>query len=433
MDKKIWGIIGGFALLLALLSPFVLSSTKKVERIFEDAETAYEERRYKDALERYNKSLEESKKFGVKTNTIVPEFQAYIHYKIAQCEKQLGNANVALERYREVIVRFPESRYVTDAHVDSGDIYFDREDYEAASEEYKRALETTEDAARREQINQRYQRTIAFINPSPPPPPEPEEIDTPDFAALTEATSLRFKERFEEAATQYEVFSSNHLPAETAVYALYWAGRCYHKAGLFQQSVDTFKELIDNYAYTPNTIEAYNGLSVVYFDWAKRDEDTSKCQLALEIVEEAEQEYTDSRAALDQRVLSLMRDIKRQVEAYEVDRPRPPEPLPEEVATNQGREHFDRANLELAEQKAREALRINRNYPPAKQLLSDIKRVTTTKALYPLTKTTTPLLSLRLTGSSVLIQQIKTPTFILVSPISIYITVFMQKRLLTTP
>ena len=370
MDTKIWGIIGGFALLLALLSPFVLSSTKKIERIFEDAETAYEERRYKDALERYNKSLEESKKFGVKTDTIVPEFQAYIHYKIAQCEKQLGNANVALERYREVIVRFPESQYVTDAHVDSGDIYFDREDYEAASEEYKRALETTEDAARREQINQRYQRTLAFINPPPPPPPEPEDIDTPDFAALTEATSLRFKERFEEAATQYEVFSSNHLPAETAVYALYWAGRCYYKADLFSQSVDAFKRLIDDYAYTPNTIEAYHGLSVVYFDWAKRDEDTSKCQLALEIVEEAEQEYADSRAALDQRVLSLMRDIKRQVEEYE---PCPPEPR-EVVITNQGREHFDRDKLELAEQKAREALRINRNYPPAKQLLSDIKK-----------------------------------------------------------
>ncbi len=370
MDTKIWGIIGGFALLLALLSPFVLSSTKKVERIFEDAETAYEERRYKDALERYNKSLEESKKFGVKTDTIVPEFQAYIHYKIAQCEKQLGNANVALERYREVIVRFPESRYMTDAHVDSGNIYFDREDYEAASEAYKRALETTEDAARKEQINQRYQRALTFINPPPPPPPEPEEIDTPDFAALTEATSLRFKERFEEAATQYEVFSSNHLPAETAVYALYWAGRCYYKADLFSQSVEAFKRLIDDYAYTPNTIEAYHGLSVVYFDWAKRDEDTSKCQLALEIVEEAEQEYADSRAALAQRVLSLMRDIKRQVEEYE---PGPPEPR-EVVITNQGREHFDRAKLELAEQKAREALRINRNYPPAKQLLSDIKK-----------------------------------------------------------
>ena len=374
MDKKIWGVIGGIALVLALLSPFVLGSSKKVERIFEDAETSYKEERYEHALEKYNKALEKSKKFGVKTDTIVPEFQAYIHYKIAQCEQQLGNSNVALQRYREVIVNFPESRYVTDSYIGRGDIYFDREDYEAASEEYKRALETIEDAGRREQINQKYQIALAIINPPPPPPPEPEEIDTPDFAALTKATSLRFEKRFEKAATQYEVFANDYLPAETAVYALYWAGRCYHKAGLFQQSVDAFERLIDDYAYTPNAIEAYHGLTMVYFDWAKRDQDTSKCQLVIQTIENADQEYADSRAALDQEVLSLMKKIKRQVEEYEVDKPRPPEPPPEEVVTDQGREHFDRGELELAEEKARKALRIHRNYPPAKELLRDIKK-----------------------------------------------------------
>ena len=373
MDTKIWGIIGGVVLLLALLSPFVLSSSKKVERIFEDAEMAYEERRYEDALERYDKALKESKKLGVKTDTIVPEFQAYIHYKIAQCEQQLGNVNVALEHYRKVIVNFPESRYVTDSYVGRGDLYFDREDYEAASEEYKRALETTQDAARREQINQKYQRALTSINPPPPPPlpPNEEEVVTPDFAALTEATSLRFKERFGEAATQYKTFASNHLPVETAVYALYWAGRCYHKAGLFQQAVDAFERLIDDYAYTPNTIEAYHGLSAVYFDWGKRDEDTSKYELVIETVEKAEQEYADSRVVLDQEVLDLMKEIKCNAKA--MIEPVPPPP-PEEQCVRQGREHFDRGELELAEKKARKALRINSEYEPAKQLLREIKK-----------------------------------------------------------
>ena len=373
MDTKIWGIIGGVALVLALLSPFVLGSSKKVERIFEDAETSYKEKRYKHALEKYNKALEESKKFGVKTDTIVPEFQAYIHYKIVQCEQQLGNSNVALQRYREVIVNFPESQYVPDSYIGRGDIYFDRKEYDAALEEYKRALETIKDIGRREQINQKYQIVFAIINPPPPPPPEPEEIDTLDFAALTEATSLRFEKRFKETATQYEVFSSNHLPAETAVYALYWAGRCYHKAGLFHQSVDAFERLIDDYAYTPNTIEAYHGLSAVYFDWGKRDEDTSKYQLVIETVEKAEQKYTTSSDDLDQQVLRLMREIKRQVEEGS-DKPLPPEPLPKEVVTKQGRKHFERGELELAEEKAREALRINSECEPAKQLLRDIKK-----------------------------------------------------------
>ncbi len=373
MDKKIWGIIGGIALALALLSPLVLGSTKKVKEVFEEAETSYKEARYEDALERYNKALEESKKFGVKTDTIVPDFQAYIHYKIAQCEQQLGNSSVALQRYRAVILNFPESRYVPDSYVGRGDIYFDQTEYDAAIEEYKRALETIEDAARREQINQKYQIALAIINPLPLPPPEPEDIDTPDFAALTEATFLRFKERFEKAATQYNAFASNYLPAETAVYALYWAGRCYHRAGLFQQSVDAFERLIDDYAYTPNTIEAYHGLAVVYFDWAKRDQDTSKCQSVIETVEKTEQEYADSRATLDQEVLNFMKEIKRNAKAMiESIPPPPPEPPPEEQCVRQGREHFERGELELAEEKVRKAERMNPDYQPAKRLLKNI-------------------------------------------------------------
>ena len=374
MDKKIWGIIGGIALVLALLSPFVLGSTKKVKEAFEEAETSYKEERYQEALDRYNKALEESKKLGVKTDTIVPDFQAYIHYKIAQCEQQLGNSNVALQRYREVIVNFPESRYVPDSYVGRGDIYFDRKEYDAAIEEYKRALETIEDAGRIEQINQKYQTALAIINPPPAPLPEPEEIDTPDFGVLTEATSLRFEKRFEEAATQYNVFASNYLPAETAVYALHWAGKCYHNAALFSQSTDAFRRLIADYAYTPNAIEAYHGLAMAYFNWAKRDQDTSKYQLVIQTIENAEQEYGDSRAALDQKVLSLMREIKRQVEKYESNKQRLPEPPLEEVVTDQGREHFDRGELELAEEKVRKALRIRRNYPPAKELLRKIKK-----------------------------------------------------------
>ena len=370
MDKKIWGVIGGIALVFALLSPFVLGSTKKVERIFEDAEGCYERAEYADAFKKYNKSLKESKKYGVKTEIIDQDFAVRVNYRIGRCLKELDKNNEALEYYRFVIVEFPASQYTTHSYIDSGDIYYDRNDYEAASEEYKRALETTADEEWRNQIYQKYRQALLYIQN----PPSLELIETPDFAALTEATSLRFDRRFEEAATQYNAFASNYLPAETAVYALYWAGRCYHKADLFQQSADAFEKLIDDYAYTPNTIEAYHGLAVVYFDWAKRDQDTYRCRLVIQTIENAKQEYADSRAALDQEVLSLMETIKRQVEEYRVDNPCPPEPPSEEVVTNQGREHLDRGELELAEEKARAALHINATYPPACQLLAEIKK-----------------------------------------------------------
>ena len=83
MDTKIWGIISGIALALALLSPLVLGSTKKVKQTFEEAETLYEQQQYEDANERYNRALEESKKFGAKPDTIVSDFKAHVYYKIA--------------------------------------------------------------------------------------------------------------------------------------------------------------------------------------------------------------------------------------------------------------------------------------------------------------------------------------------------------------
>lgn len=376
MDTKTLGIIGGLVLALALLSPFVLGNTKKVKQAFEDAETLYEQGRYEDANERYDKALTDSKKFGAKPNTIAPDFRAYVHYKMAHCAKQLGRANVALQHYREIIVNFPESRYVIDSYVGSGDIYFARQEYEAASEEYKRALETTADEERKKQISQKYQQTLVLINgPGPKPIPEPpvvEEIDTPDFSLLTEATELRFNERFEEAAMQYQVFANAYLPLEDAIYALYWTGRCYHEARLFQQSADTFKRFIADYGYSSNAIEAYHGLAAVYLDWAKRDEDTSKCRFAIQTVEDTERKYSASRTALERTVLAFMQEIKRKAE--DCLPPDPPEPLPEKECVRQGRQHFENGELEIAEAKARKAQRINPTYPPAEQLLTDIAR-----------------------------------------------------------
>ena len=380
MDTKIWGIIGGFALVLALLSPFVLGNTKKVERLFDDAEGCYERSEYADALEKYKKSLKESKKYGVKTEIIDTDFATRVNYRIGRCLKQLDKDNEALEYYRFIIVEFPESQYTTHSYIDSGDIYYDREDYEAASEEYKRALETTADEEWKNQIHQKYQQTLVLINPpnlTPIPEPtlrEVEEIDTPNFAALTEATFLRFEKRFKEAATQYEVFANTYLPVEDAVYALYWAGRCYHDAALFPQSVGAFQRLIDDYAYSPNAIEAYHGLAKAYYSWVERDGDRSKCQLVIRTIERAERLYAGRDDAKVHAWLGRMQGIKQKA-AEKLDNmpePDPTPPTPGELV-QQGLEDFKRDKLDAAKRKAEQALKLDPNYSPARELLSKIK------------------------------------------------------------
>ena len=79
MNSRMWGIIGGFALLLALLSPYVLGSTKKVERLFEDAERLYAQKDYESAIATYNEALQESHKFRVNTETIDKDFTTLVN------------------------------------------------------------------------------------------------------------------------------------------------------------------------------------------------------------------------------------------------------------------------------------------------------------------------------------------------------------------
>ena len=90
MNSRMWGIIGGFALVLALLSPYILGSTKKVERLFEAAEVLYEQNDYAGAIVKYNEALKESKKARAKTETIAQDFTTLVNFKIAMSYAKLA-------------------------------------------------------------------------------------------------------------------------------------------------------------------------------------------------------------------------------------------------------------------------------------------------------------------------------------------------------
>ena len=295
--------------------------------------------------------------------------------------------------------------------------------YEAASEAYKRALDTIGDAERRKQIHQKYQQTLVLIKPPKPTPipeqrlSEAEEIETPNFSALTEATFLRFEKRFEKAATQYEVFANDYLPFEDGVYALYWAGRCYYDAALFPQSVDAFKRLINEYGYNPNAIEAYHGLAEAYYTWAEKDGDRSKYQSVISTVERAEKKYTERDDSKVEDWLRRMQAIKQKAVDNLQYLPVPPSP---DDLVQQGLANCNRDELDAAKRKAEQALKLDPNYSPARELFVKDKRKTLCPGdLGSWTRTGTTLLLLRSTRLSVLIQILKKPTSILESLISI--------------
>ena len=108
MNARIWGIIGGVALVLALLSPLVLGSAQKVERLFEAAEVLYERSNYEGAIEKYKEALKESKKFGAKTERIDKDFTTLVNLRIARCYYELAEDSRDVRHYQSALRHIEE-------------------------------------------------------------------------------------------------------------------------------------------------------------------------------------------------------------------------------------------------------------------------------------------------------------------------------------
>ena len=97
MNPRILGIIGGLALVVALLSPFMMGSSKKVEQLYNSAEDLYGQADYEGAIAKYTEALEESTKRGVKTEVIDKDFTTLANFKIAvsysRMAEQSGDVN----------------------------------------------------------------------------------------------------------------------------------------------------------------------------------------------------------------------------------------------------------------------------------------------------------------------------------------------------
>ena len=103
MNPKILGIIGGLALVVALLSPFMMGSSKKVEQLFQSAEDLYGQADYEGAIAKYTEALEESTKRGVKTEVIDKDFPTLANYKIAVSYSRLAEQSGDVNHYDTAI------------------------------------------------------------------------------------------------------------------------------------------------------------------------------------------------------------------------------------------------------------------------------------------------------------------------------------------
>ena len=275
MNSRMWGIIGGFALVLALLSPYILGSTKKVERLFEAAETLYDQNDYAGAIEKYTEALKESNKLRAKTETIDKDFTTFVNFKIAMSYAKLAeheNNRIHYEKALEYVEKAAQTVKLAEyeEHLTYlwGYILYKTEQLEQASEKFEQLLVDFPNSHFAAKAKETMEQINALLLQDTE---EGEEIivnptyltplwinDLSKFEAFNKARNrrlvvpnrLRTEEKFAQAAEEYEVFANDYPFTQQAAYALYWAGFCYSAdstATLSDKSVAVFRKLIDNY------------------------------------------------------------------------------------------------------------------------------------------------------------------------------------------
>ena len=308
MNSRMWGIIGGFALVLALLSPFVLGSTKKVERLFEAAETLYGQNDYERAIAKYSEALKESYKLRAKTETIDKDFTTLVNFKIAVSYAKLAEHEdnpIHYEKALEYIEKAAQTvkllEYEEKLTYQWGYIFYKMGHLEQALEKLAQLIEKFPNSP----LVEKAQETIAQINEQLQDTTEIEEVayptdptfpwtnDLSKFEAFNKERNerlvvpnrLRAEEKFAQAAKKYETFAIDYPATKQAAYALYWAGFCYSPdstATLSDKSIAIFRKLIDNYSESLYAAKASEKLETIPAPSEDLDKAIRKAEEAVE-------------------------------------------------------------------------------------------------------------------------------------------------------
>ncbi len=273
MNSRMWGIMGGLALLVALLSPFVLGRTEKVSALFEEAEVLYENRDYTRAISKYETSLKESKKFRAKPEEVQEDFETFVSFKIAMCRVKLaeisadvGQLDAAIRELKQWVANPPNNVCTAEARKMIDQFYPEKPRFPAAV--------WVNDLSKFEAFSREKYRNLAVAN------------------------RLRVQEQYRDAAEHYEDFVDRDAFSLEAAYSLYWAGWCYYSvvpkdATLLDNALHAFQKCIDDYGDNPYTVKAEDKVFQIVDAWVQEgyadlrrgqlDEAEHKAQKALHI------------------------------------------------------------------------------------------------------------------------------------------------------
>ena len=332
MNPRFLGIIGGLALIVALISPFMMGSSKKVEQLYNSAESLYGQADYEGAIAKYNEALEESKKRGVKTEVIDKDFNTLANFKIAvtysRLAEQSGDVNhyaTALEYIESVAPNATIPKHQEGLTYLWGHILYRTEQYEIAEAKFIQLIENFPNSQQIEnawyaigQLNYKLgnfepSRT-AFSNIIANFP----NSDFKDDAQLLIAQSFLDENEYEQAYPEFDKFATEEFKnfPELHAEAMYKAAYCLNQ-------LDRHDEAITRYTNFITQFPDHNLVTAAYFDqgaiYAKqKDYDNARVNYELAMQNTADRAVqADIQSAIGQTYFD-QEDYENAIVAYTV-------------------------------------------------------------------------------------------------------------------
>ena len=341
MNPRILGIIGGLALVVALLSPFMMGSSKKVEQLYNSAEDLYGQADYEGAIAKYHEALEESTKRGVKTEVIDKDFPTLANYKIGVCyarlAEQSGDVNhydtaigyiekvaptatipkhqegltylwghilyrteqfeLAEPKFMQLIENFPNSLFVENAWYTIGQLNYKLQNYEDSRQAFKSVLDGFPNSDFKDDAQ--YFIAQSFLNESnyEQSYQEFDKIATEEYKNYPElqaeamykaAFSLNQLGRDDEAIGRYTNFITQFPESQYVTAAYFDQGAIYARQKDYDNARVNYELALQNTADRGLQAEIQSAIGLTYFDQGDYENAIVSYNLLLEQYPESE-------------------------------------------------------------------------------------------------------------------------------------------------
>jgi tetratricopeptide (TPR) repeat protein len=296
MNLKVLGVVAGIVLAVVMLWPS--GSSQRVKALYEEAEQLMSEGKYEEAITKYSEALEESKKWGVKTEVIDRDFDSLAKYKIAFCYAKMAEDTGDLTYYEKALDYIKEvyGKAIVPKHKEAvtflwGHVLFKMERYEEAEPKFRELIANFPNSIRVEnawyaigvlnyQLKNFEEARKAFrviVDEYP-------HSKFRDDAQYRIAESYRVEKNWEMAYQEFDKITPEMFPTQKHLIpeARYKAAYCLMQLGRDDEALSRYAQFVTEYPDNRYITAAYFDMGTIYTRQKDYENALQNYQLAME-------------------------------------------------------------------------------------------------------------------------------------------------------